>query len=480
MNGKGFLMRTSLFIAILFLGAPALLAACGNEAESTTGGAPEKVEQALFVAHEGSLISYDIATGKERPGAVQDVAGPVDLQALSDGTVMVNLTGRDEVLCVDGVTMLERARIPSSAKGGTRPVHSYLAPEHDGKTYWLSLNDGAEGKVETNSALFVDATIGSSSFMDAKGEVGLGIGHHKAAFSAAKERVVISNIADCDNVLSVYDYSDIASIKLLATLSAKDAGWDGSSFAKTCDPTYKMGLPPAPHGCATSMKSGKAYCNLTSSGDIVVIDIDADPPVFSLLPTGGSGGGYTKAGPGGDYIYSLEETPREGDMDKPGADCQIGQLVTVDAAAGEVVSELPLLYTGPDCKAKLAGTDEETANPGHIQISNDGKTMFITPAGGFGVDTARVRQELVVDLSVPSKPAQRASIPVGASVDHHGDALSGDGKWLFVTNNADGSVTQIDVAKLSAAQTIKTNEKPETVATFGTAEGPSKQTGPLH
>lgn len=45
--------------------------------------------QTLFVAHEGSLVSYDIATKQEKPGALQDISGPVDLQALDDGTLLV-------------------------------------------------------------------------------------------------------------------------------------------------------------------------------------------------------------------------------------------------------------------------------------------------------------------------------------------------------------------------------------------------------
>lgn len=464
---------------------PALLAAllsatpgCGGDDPVVPPGTSGA--QSLFVGHEGSLIAYDLATGEERPGAVQNVAGPVDLQALADGTLMVNLTGRDEILCVDGNTMLERARIPSSAQGGKRPVHSYLSPERGGKSYWLTLNDGAEGKLETNSARFVDVTLGSADFMKPVGETSVGVGHHKASFSATGERVVISNIGDCDNVLTVYDYSDMAEIKALATLTAEDAGWDGSSFATTCDPTYQMGVPPAPHGCATSKQSGKAYCNLTSSGGIVAVDIDATPPTFVVVPTGGLGGGYTKTSEDGRYVYSVQEEPREGSAENPGAPCQIGQLVVLDATSDSIAAEVPLFYKGPGCTDVLVGTDEETAGPSHMQVTHDGKTMFITVAGGFGVDTARVRQEVVLDLSNPASPVQLASIPVGASSSHHGDTLSGDGQWLFVANNADGTVTQIDTATRSVVRTLQTKDKPLALATYGAAEGPSYQTGPIH
>lgn len=456
-----------------------LAAGCGGT-EEHEHPAPAGLAHTLFVAHEGSLVSYDIATGEERPGAVQNVTGPVDLQALDDGTLLVNLTGRDEILAVDGATMLEKARIPSSGAGATRPVHSYISPERGGKRYWFTLNDGEDGKPSTNSARLLDVTPGSATYLTAVGEVALGVGHHKASFSATTERVVISNIGDCDDVLTVYDYANPADIKPLATLSAKDAGYDGSSPATTCDPTYAMGAPPAPHGCATAKGSGKAYCNLTSSGAIVAIAIDATPPTFTLIPTGGSGSGYTKAHPGGQYIYSLQESPREGSTEHAGASCQIGQLVVIDAMTDKVVKELPLSYKGPGCKDAITGTDEATAEPAHIQITPDGKTLYITTAGGFGLADARVRQELVLDITNPADPVQRASAPVGPSIGHHGDALSGDGKLLFIADNEGGTVTQIDAATGAVVRTLTVEAQPKALATFGDAEGPSAQTGPIH
>jgi YVTN family beta-propeller protein len=112
-------------------------------------------------------------------------------------------------------------------------------------------------------------------------------------------------------------------------------------------------------------------------------------------------------------------------------------------------------------------------------VSADGKTLFINVAGGYGVADARVRQEVIVDVSDPASPVQLASTAVGASASHHGDALTGDGKLLFVANNIDGTVTQIDAATRNVVRTIKVKESPRTLATFGTAEGPSEQTGPI-
>jgi YVTN family beta-propeller protein len=453
----------------------ATLSACPGP--TTPSDAGTALAQVVFVAHESSVVSYDLETGNERPGTVTDVVSPTDVQALEDGTVIVNLTGRNEVLAIDGKTMVQSARLASSDTGATRPVHGYLTPERSGRRYWVALNDGASFDAGTNSARFIGAKAGGGDYLKAKGEVNLGKGHHKATFSNTKERAIFSNIGDCDNVLGVYDYSNIADIKTLKTFSAADFGWDGGSFAQRCDQTFTNGVPPSPHGCATSKVNGKAFCNLTGSGDIVQIELDADPPTSLSLKTKGSGGGYTKASKDGKYIYSVQESPREGDVGA--AVCQVGQLVTVDAATATIVSQVSLLNEGPGCTTVLLGTDEATAAPGHIVFTKDSKTMFVTLAGGFGVASARTRQELVIDLTNPAAPVQKASIPVGASTSHHGDALTGDGKYLLVTNNVDGTVTQIDTATLTVVKTITVKAKPNSVATFGTVEGPSAQTGPI-
>jgi YVTN family beta-propeller protein len=466
-------MRPPIIIAALTLLA---LSACSDE---DPGVGISSGAQMLFVATEGFVTSYDIETGNERPGTIPNVTGPVDIQAFSDGHVMVNLTGRNEVLVFDGRSMLEKVRIPSSRTGAVRPVHSYISPELGGRQVWLTLNDGMGDKA-TNSALFVDCKAGSSTHHQVLGEVSLGVGHHKAAFSLSRPRVVISNIADCDNVLSVYDYSDMTDIRTVATLNAAAAGWDGSSFGKTCDPSYRMGVPPAPHGCATSVLSKKAYCNLTGSGGIVAADIDADVPSFKVISTGGSGGGYTKASHDGRYIFTLQSEPREGDERKPGAPCQIGQLAVIDASSDSLVKEVPLLYKGAGCMESVVDTAAKSNEPGHLALSPDGKTLFVAVGGGFMVEDARSNQHLLLDVSDPTNPVLKPAIEVGQGTSHRADAVSGDGKYLFVTNNVDGTVSQIDVASGKVLRTLRTKDKPLTLATWGVKEGPSAQTGPVH
>lgn len=52
------------------------------------------------------------------------------------------------------------------------------------------------GVAAENTACFIDLVEASATYLGMSGEVGLGIGHHKASFSATKERIVISNIGD--------------------------------------------------------------------------------------------------------------------------------------------------------------------------------------------------------------------------------------------------------------------------------------------
>ncbi len=460
-----------------------VLAAQGCGSSDSAGDSTQtSTPHSLFVAADGQIKSYEMEGTDERPGAIQDVDTPVDLYALPDGVLGVNLTTRNEVLFFDGRTMIEVNRIDSSRGDGTRPVHSFVSPSIQGRHYWLTLNDGEDSNVTTNTGVFIDLDPESSSYLAIVGEVRLGVGHHKAAFSATRERVVISNIGDCDNALSVYDFSDLDDIETVATLSGANAGFDADDPGEAgfdpmfCDPTYARGLPPAPHGCATSKLSEKVYCNLTSSGAMVVVDLDADEPSFRLLPTSGTGGGFTLAHPGGRYIYTMQETPREGDA---GTACGIGQVVVTDATKDEVVAEVPLFYRGPDCEDELKGTAAESSNPGHGYFTPDGDHLYIPTSGGFGVDDAEVDQVLVLDTSNPARPEQLESLTVGVHTSHSSAALSGDARWLFVAGSVDGTVTKVDLNTGAVAERLDLGGKPVVLATFGSEEGPSQVTGPI-
>jgi len=443
--------------SVLAAAVAAAVFACSSGGAGTPSAT---MSQALFVAtSDGQLLSFNTADGTTRPGSVTQVAGPVDLQALPDGYVGVNLSGSNETLFVDAHTMLEATRVPSSFGGGKRPVHSYLSPSRNGKRYWLTLNDG-DGTLATNTAMFVGVEKGRGDWLERVAEVPLGMGHHKAGFSATRDRVVISNIADCNKVLQVFDYADPRSIQEIRSWSAADLGFECSTKR------------PLPHGCATSSASGRVYCNLTGSGEIASIDVDAATPAVTKFvpPLGGTGAGASMAHTAGRYVFTAHNSPREG---AGGAANQIGSLTVVDGQ-NDSAADIPLFYDGPASTRALAGTDEEGTGISHLTVSADGTRLFVIPASASAA-AARARRVLVVDTADPAHPVQLASIAVGASHGDNSDALSGDGKLLFVTNNSETTVSAIDVASLQVVRTFDTHGgSPKVVATFGTAEGCSK------
>jgi YVTN family beta-propeller protein len=461
--------------------APALIAGLAfsflqgcMQNDSGDGEPSAAMNQTLFTAQEGSLVSYDLTTGNLLPGKITDVKSPTDMQALADGTIMVNLSGSHEILIVDGGTMLQKGpRIPSSAMGALKPVHSYITPDLGGKRYWMSLNDSnAAGK--PNSARFV--SLDSADYLKAVGEAALGTGHHKAAFSPNKARVIISNIADCADIMSVFDFTDIGNVRKIATLDSSGAGFDGSDKQHICDQSKARGIAPSPHGCAAAKGPAHALCNMTGNGVLVAVDLDASQPGFKLIPTKGNGAGYASAHPGGRYIYSLQSAPKEGGTGLP---CQVGQVAVVDMQTDSLVSELPLLYRGPDCADSLKGTPAFGSSPSHILFSPDGSRAFINLGSASGAD-ARVDKQLVLDVSDPAHPGQSESITIGSSNGSHGETLTGDGKRLIVANNKDASVSIIDVATAKVVRVLPIENAGKTMATFGTAEGPSHQAGPFH
>jgi YVTN family beta-propeller protein len=215
------------------------------------------------------------------------------------------------------------------------------------------------------------------------------------------------------------------------------------------------------------------------TGDIISINIDASPPTAKLLkkPTG-KGAGYTKGHPNGRYVYTLQSAPREGDTTQaPGATCQIGQIVVIDAQGDSVLKEVPLKYGAADCNTSIVGTAAATVGPGHILIA--GSKMYVQTASGFADPTGEATKHLVVDLTDPANPVQSGALDIGRSRSHHDDILTGDGKWTLVTNNLENTVTVIDAALGTVAKTMTVTQGPATIATWHEHEGPSHQVGPL-
>jgi YVTN family beta-propeller protein len=446
-------------------GADTAPAGDGDGGDASAGDGAAAVPHTLFVTAGESLVAVDVASGNPRSGsAIGNVRGAIDMQVTDDGFLFVNLTQNNEVLVVNARTFTEVARVPSSARGATRPVHGFITPRLAGKQYWVASNDG-EGTAATSSLTFIDLNPGAG-FARPVGELPLGAGHHKVAFSPGKARVSVSNIADCDNVLQVIDYSDAGTPRLVEQWSAAEL-----DPARACTPA--MGV--APHG-ASSAHNGHGFHNLTGWGAIASVDQDADAPTVKLLATKGTGAGDTRTSEDGLYIYSLQRTPREG---AGGAACQIGQLAVVDAHGDSLTSEIPILLTPTACNA--LPTPSAAASPDHTKLSQDGHTLFVTTqaaAAAAGMPATYADQLVVFDLTAGGTPVQKPSIAVGKHTGDRAMAITGDGRWLYVVNSSDKTVSQVNTATLSVTRTITLPDVPGQVASWGTAEGPSAQTGP--
>jgi YVTN family beta-propeller protein len=441
--------------------------------------------QIAAVSGRDELALYDLRTGAEL-ARFNAPGGSSDLAALANGAVLSNHTGGNEVLIIDLKRRSEIARLPSSSLGGIRPVHMYLSPAIEGRQYVVVLNDGNERSTpkgerpKDSTLLLIDATESSPTFLKPAGETRLGIGHHKVGFSIKRPRFAVSNIADCTDVVSVYDYQNPADIKLIKTFSAADLGYDGSTPLKTCDETGKAGLMLSPHGTGTSAASGRVFHHLTGMGQIAIFDVDADVPAVKLLQTAGTGGASIKDLPGGQFMVVPQRGPREVHQKADGSICQVGQLAVIDAVVEKVIAEVPVFYGEPTCRTSIAGTRHERAALQYAMPSHDGKTVFVEIGTLYGPPNvvAESRFVAVFDLSDPHRPIQLASIPVGAGNDTREHALTGDGKLLVVTNSLDNSVSVIDVASRQVLRTIPTVTRPYRVVTFSEEVGPSKPTGP--
>src|SRR6266516_6288965 len=444
-----------------------------------------QTSQIAAISGRDQLALHDLATGAEL-ARFDAPGGSSDLVALASGVALSNHTAGNEIVVIDLKRRAEIGRLPSSSLGGVRPVHMYLSPPMEGRQYVVVLNDGNERgtpkgeRPKDSTLLLIDAVPSSPTFLKSMGEARLGIGHHKAGFSMKRPRVAVSSIADCSDVVSVYDYQNAPDIKLVKSFSAADLGYDGSTPLKTCDETGKTGLMLSPHGTGTSAATGQVYHFFTGTGQIAVFDIDADVPTVKLIPTAGSGGASVKDLPGGQFMVVPQRGPREVHQRADGSLCQVGQLAVIDALAEKVAAQLPVFYGEPTCRTSIAGTPHERAALQYAMPAPDGKTVFVEIGTLYGPPNvvAESRFVAVFDVSDPYRPVQLPSIAVGAGNDTRVHAFTGDGKLLLVTNSLDNSVSVIDIASRQVARTIATVTRPFRVVTFSEAVGASKPAGP--
>lgn len=434
----------------------------------------------LFVSARDHLVAYDATSGAEKarfaaPGLSSDML------VTPDGLVVLNHRDGNAVLMVDALSLTEVARISSSKRGAIRPVHMYLAPRRaDGRRLVLVANDGdpARPRRDDNSALIIDVTDPAAPRV--LGEVGLGIGHHKLAFTRDGLRFSASNIGDCDEVVGVYDITDPTAPRRLASFSAAAIGLDGRDGRPPCDPTGRAGVRPAPHGATTLGDSGLHVHNLNGTGQFVLIDAEASPPaLIAVLSTdGGKGGASIAAHPEGRFAYAPQNTPRVGGTGaEAGQACQVGQVAVIDAERLTLSAQVPVLYDGPDC-SRLP--EEATgARPAYAFVTPDGRTLAVTLGTLNPTQPGRASQLALFDLTDPAKPVQRPSVAVGPAAGHRDAAISADGAVLFVPNNGDASVTLVDLRLARPIATIRTAPQPNRVAAWSPTTGPTKAPGTI-
>ena len=441
--------------------------------------------QTVAIAGRDEIALHNLATGDEL-ARFNAPGGSADVLALTSGVLLSNHTAGNSVLQIDLRRRTEIGRLPSSALGGTRPVHMYLTPAIDGKQYAVVLNDGVASKTKKgerptdSSMLLINAVEGHPGFLKPVGETRLGTGHHKASFSMTRQRMAVSNIYDCSDVVSIYDYGHLPEIRLIKSFSATDLGYDGSTFLKTCDETGKAGVMLSPHGTGTSAASNRVYHFLTGTGEIAIFDIDSEVPTVKLLKTSGTGGASIKDMPGGRFMVVPQRGPGEVHQKGDGAVCQVGQLVVLDATLEKVAAQVPVYYGDPTCRTSLAGKPEEWAALQYVMPSPDGKTVFVEIGTLYARPNTRAESRFtaVFDFTDPYRPQQLPPISVGAGDETRDHALTGDGKLLLVPNRLDNSVSVLDVAARQVVHTISTVAAPHRVASFGDTVGPSKPVGP--
>lgn len=433
----------------------------------------------LFVSARDHLVAYDAATGAEKarfgtPGLSSDML------VTPEGLLLLNHRDANQVVMVDARSLREVGRIASSGIGGTRPVHMYLAPARpDGRRLVLVANDGNPQRParDDNSALIIDATDPAAPRV--AGEVRLGIGHHKLAFARDGMRFSASNIADCDEVVGVYDIADPAKATRLFAVTGADLGLDGRDGRPACDPTGRQGRRAGPHGTATFGASGLHAHNANGTGQFILVEAEANPPLLAavLNTRGGSGGASIAAHPAGRFAYGPQNTPRAGGAGaQAGGACQIGQLAVLDGTDRRLAAEVPILYDA-GCAAlpeRAAG-----ARPAYAFVTPDGRTLAVTVGTLNAAQPGRAGLLALFDLADPAAPRQVASVPVGASAGHRDAAMTADGRFLFVPGNADASVTIVDLAGRAAVRRLAVVAEPNRVAAWSPSAGPTKAPGTI-
>jgi len=387
---------------------------------------------------EDLVAAFDLKTGKEL--AEFEVRGRLsDLTVLPNQHVVLNHRAKSELVLFDARTRKEVTRLPSSRMGGVNPHHGYLLKTAKHTLYAVA-HDGENRDKDSTVAFF--EVLPQSPGLAFVGEVRVGAGHHKLAHFPGQDWVSVSNINDCDQVLSVLDVSQPEQPRVTHVIGATQLGYTGDGSEKRCDATGKQGRALRPHGAAASQRFH--VHNFNGTGQMAVIKSDG---TVRVLDTQGSGGASGVALPDGSVVMT-QFAPREGGA---GAACQVGQLAWV-SATGDQLQQIPVRMQ-PDCAQGSKG-----ARLGYASLAPDQKTLLL-PLSTMGNDAepakfvARMRLE-------DGKAVQLSSVAIGEQVGHRDHGWLPDGSLFVFPNGKGNTVSVVDPTTGEVTVTIPVQPNP--------------------
>jgi len=234
----------------------------------------------------------------------------------------------------------------------------------------------------------------------------------------------------------------LAASLALGALAAPSCGKKSSQASPTPSsvPPSMSAEPPlaasAVTGAAASPSGGRLLVTNEDSGDITIIDL-ARGEVAAKVPVGKRPRGI-RVSPDEKLVFvALSGSPKSGpniDESKlPPADRAADGIGVVDTSQWKLVR---ILRSGQD--------------PEHFDISNDGKTMFVS-----NEETAEVTS---IDIA---SGAVTGRLKVGDEPE--GVTLRPDGKVVYVTSEGNNQIAAVDVATRKLVATIETGPRPRSV-----------------
>lgn len=446
----------SLFFPILTLLA---LSGCGGQSDPPANlfESPglASLEARIFVGNTNGKVSVI-----EHRAAGNTLAEPIDLfSSVGDMTsssknhLFISMGSTNQVAALDPVG--EEAAFKKFIAVGQRPVHNHRDPE--GSRIWI-LNDGdSTSGIDTVTTACSAASKSSVSVIQNHGTAGhgdeeeesnageilsticVGRGHHRITFSepstaapSVPRRAFISNAMD--GTFTVID-NNPASADYLKEIAGSPVSLCDST-KETC-PAAPNGA--GPHGMVYSPVSGKIYNYNEDYATVNVIDpttLAVEPPLN--IPFAGS----PHITPDGRFVFIR------------GFDAATvtGKLTVIDVSNNN-----------------LTTIDLPNINAGALGFTSDGRKMYLAGSGSTARPTQRRDVVLVYDISALPALTQTKEITVGTTtagrsigiLEHDGAATR-----VFATNRADGTVSVIDAATDTVADTLQVGGTPTSLFVF--------------